>query len=122
MGPPLAHHDFLNGGFTLITGLAFLAVDSQVLLMAPHLTIALHIVPQAGSPMFDSFFEYLRNGFKKRLLLPPAKGLNFSSRVNSRPEEGFIRIDVSYSRHKVLIQKQRLDAHFPVATTFKKSG
>ena len=68
MGPPLAHHDFLNGGFTLITGLAFLAVDSQVFLMAPHLTIALHIVPQAGSPMLDSFFEYLRNGFKKSFM------------------------------------------------------
>ncbi len=106
MGSPLAHHYLLDAGLTLITGLAFLAVDFQVLLMASLLTITLHIVPQAGPTMLNSFFEYLRNGFKKRLLLPPAKGLNFSSRVNSRPEEGFIRIDISYSRHEVLIQKQ----------------
>jgi hypothetical protein len=73
MGPSLAHHDLLDPGFTAITGFACLTIDSQVLLMTPHLTITLHIVPQTGPTMLDPFFENLRNGFEKRLLLPQAK-------------------------------------------------
>ena len=120
MGPPLAHHDFLDSGFTSITGFAFLAIDFQVLLMASHLTITLHIVPQAGTTILNSFLEDLQNGFEKRFLLPPKKGSNPTRRVDPRLEEGFIRIDIAYSRHKALIQKQRLDAQFPMAKTLKK--
>jgi hypothetical protein len=106
MGPPLAHHYLLDGGPTLITGLVFLSIDLQVLLMASHLTITLDIVSQAGPSIFNSLLKYCRNRFKKRLLFPPAKGSNHPRRVDSRSKEGFIRIDIAYSRHKPLIQQQ----------------
>jgi hypothetical protein len=110
MCSPLPEHDFSNRASACQTRLAFPSVDLMHLLKPAAVPVGVHIIGNRRAALCDSRAKHLADGFKQPLRPRWRQPARRRPRMNARRKQTFIRINIADSRHKRLIEQQRLDA------------
>ena len=86
------------------------AINIQIFLVISSFPIRVEVALNAGPAIMDSAAQHSRDCFKKSLLLAHGQRTDRPFWMNSGFKEGFIGINIAYSRDKTLIQQQRFNS------------
>ena len=92
---------------------AFAAVDAEVVLVLAFFAVAADEVANRRAAVFQSFLEDGDDGFMETDRFFFRHIVAVAHRPDTRPEQGFIDVDIAQAGHFRLVQEERL--HRPVA-------
>ena len=87
-------------------GLIKTAIDLQVVLELPRLSLTVSVIAKSGAAVLNALCQNFFDAAAQAFNLSHRKGSSLAIRPNPRHKQGFIGIDVADARDKVLIQKQ----------------
>ena len=82
--------------------------------------VRIHVVRDRGAATFNRFGQHRDNRFVQAAQALPAQTARDRLGMNSRAEQGFIRVDVADTAQEVLVEEQGLDGRFAPARAAKE--
>ncbi len=99
----------LQGSFAPRTGVSFLAIDLQSLLVAAALAGTIDVIANCRSPMGNSFFDYGDDSPMQLLQFLLGQGPPLTLGMNTGMKQSLIRVDIAETGNQALIEQQPLD-------------
>ena len=112
MRPPLRDQRTPYGCTAHHAGLARPLINAVLELEKAAPAVGIHVIRNRGAALRDRLRQNLHDGGMQPLHALRTQSRADGQRMNTRPEQRFVGIDVAHAAHEVLIQQHRLDARF----------